>query len=180
MTKSKMKTILLSLLLCFSTLYSKNIPYEKEIKKVVFNYANSIGCTQGNPDTMEDMEDVFLQNGIFTLKPAKEGSYDGDYVVIFIGDIVCKGGNQMLSFNIARVIQGGTFGNSFYVDPKRSSPNISPEFSGEHINKIISFKNNILTLEVATYKKNDPMCCPSKLHKARYKFDKSGGFRFMK
>ena len=170
-----MMKIILLYLLTITALFAKPIPFEKEIKQSVLNYAQSIGCTEYDPEVPSSFDEIFLENGIFTLKASKKEEYcDGEYIVLFIADIGCQGGNQSKSFNVARVKEGAN--KHFYVDPKKSSPAIKTDTAWLHISKIVSFKNGILTIENATFKKDDPQCCPSKIERTRFKLHKSGGF----
>jgi len=172
-----MKRVITILLVLLTSIYSAEIPFENEIKQCVLNYAQSIGCTEYDPEDPSSFDAIFLENGIFTLKVTKENHKiysDGEYIVLFIADIGCQGGNQSLSFNVARVKEGAN--KHFYVDPKNSSPVLNTHTAWMHINKIVSFKNGILTVENATYKKNDPQCCPSRIKRTRFKLHKDGGF----
>ena len=152
-----------------------DIPPIKTITKAVISaaqsYADSLGCASGIEPT--DM---------VGLLPWKKGIIreDAEYAVIWYGDIGCNGGSGTTTANIAIVKIGS--GNTFYVVPGRSSPQIDFEtVSSRHsVSRILGNTQNTLTLEGYDYAENDAMCCPSIRKQFTVRSDEKGNWHIIK
>lgn len=153
-----------------------NIPSGKDITKAVMqaaqSYANAISC---------DTPDIKPAD-IAALLPWKKGIIreDAEYAVIWYGDIGCNGGSGTTTANIAIVKIGA--GNTFYVVPGRSSPQIDFETAASRIgvSRILGNTENTLTLEGYDYAQNDAMCCPSIRKQFSVRSDEKGNWRIIK
>lgn len=152
-----------------------DVPPVKTITQAVMraaqSYADSLGCAQNIEPT-----------DIAALVPWKKGTEreEAEYAVIWYGDIGCLGGSGTTTANLAIVKIGS--GNTFYVDPGRSSPQINFETTGSRIgvSRILGNTKNTLTLEGFDYAENDAMCCPSIRKQFTVRSDSKGNWRIIK
>jgi len=153
---------------------AKSVPSTQEITKQVVRsvraYANSISC--GNTEV--------LSKNIATLVPYKS-FYDrqkAKFAVLWPGDIGCIGGTGTGGTNISIVKIGA--GDSFVVDPLRSSPVIKFYGIGARgFPEIIESTSNSIILEGFDYdpKGKDAMCCPSVAVRVTVRVDEKGNWK---
>ncbi|MCM1511912.1 MAG: hypothetical protein NC112_02185 [Oxalobacter formigenes] len=152
----------------------KEAPPAKTITKAVIraaqSYADSLGCA----GSIEPSDVAALVPWKNTLRK------EAEYAAIWYGDIGCQGGSGATTANIAIVNIGS--GNTFYVDPARSSPQISFETANSRIgvSRILGNTKNTLTLEGFDYAENDAMCCPSIRKQFTVRSDSKGNWRIIK
>lgn len=153
----------------------EDVPPAKTITKAVIraaqSYADSLGCA----GSIEPAD-------IATLVPWETGTIreEAEYAAIWYGDIGCLGGSGTTTPNLAIVKIGS--GNTFYVVPGRSSPQIAFETAGSRIgvSRILGNTKNTLTLEGYDYAENDAMCCPSIRKQFTVRSDEKGNWRIIK
>lgn len=153
-----------------------DVPPVKTITKAIIqatqSYANAISCDTPNLKPAD----------VAALIPWKKGTEreEAEYAVIWYGDVGCLGGSGTTTANLAIVKIGA--GNTFYVVPGRSSPQISFETAGSRISvsRILGNTENTLTLEGYDYAENDAMCCPSIRKQFTVRSDEKGNWRIIK
>ncbi|MCM1129293.1 MAG: hypothetical protein NC211_06110 [Alistipes senegalensis] len=176
----KMKKCLLCIMACLGVIAnslaqeSDKVPSAQTITKAVIraaqSYADSLGCAGS-----------IEPSAIAALVPWKKDTLreNAKYAAIWYGDIGCQGGSGTTTANIAIVNIGS--GNTFYVDPARSSPQISFETANSRIgvSRILGNTKNTLTLEGFDYAENDAMCCPSIRKQFTVRSDSQGNWHII-
>lgn len=123
----------------------------KGVLKAAKSYQVAIACA-----------DVDIKpKDIAALTPYKsfDDRLDASYAVLWSGDVGCAGGSGTSSTNISIVRVGG--GDSFYVDPAFSSPQIQFDLPVRYVERIVGNTKDSLILEGKEYGPNDSNCCPS-------------------
>lgn len=118
-------------------------------------------------------------SGGYTSKPSKviriKGSPLGEYGVIYMGmpvesSIGAAGGNYGMDF-----VDVKDAGFSYYVEPKKSTPNII--FSSWPIVKYINQSGKNLAVEVSKYGPEDKEACMSDIYRETLVREKSGNWK---
>lgn len=135
--------------------FAQNAPSVKDITAGVIraatNYATGIACTESKIEARH----------IAALTPYKnfDDRMDAKYAVLWTGDIGCLGGSGTNGTHIS-IVTVGT-GDSYIVDPLKSSPAINFESPVRYIEKIVGNTRDSLILEGMEYGPEDANCCPS-------------------
>lgn len=139
---------ILFLLALFITIsFSSNLKDEKEIYKVLKNYATSIACNT----SFEDEREIHKPEDIIYLgKDKDETEY---YYAIWFGDIECTGGSGTTENYISEIKKNGWQTNFYYV-------NINPVFSAKGLSNLKKVDNKLEVIE-HYFLKDDANCCPS-------------------
>ena len=120
------------------------------IVKAVENYAHGVACEVNVPAPMQIGE------------VGKDVLGKPEYAVLWAGDIGCQGGNGTSTENIAIVKHGGFSMPRYYVDPRRSSPEVSIDHGRLDLStRILSSTANSIRIESKTFGPHDSLCCPS-------------------
>lgn len=130
-------------------------------------YANSISCPHVK----------ITPQRIAALVPWKEPDdrWDARYAALWDGDIGCDGGSGGESTRIS--IVAVKTGNTFVVDPLRSSPAIRFEIPVRYVTRIVGNTHDSLVLEGLAYGPNDGNCCPSIRLRFTMQVDENGNWR---
>lgn len=141
-----------------------------EIIKSSTAYANSISCPHVK----------IAPQQIAALVPWKEPDdrWDATYAVLWDGDIDCSGGSGGERTNISIVAIRA--GNSFVVDPRRSSPAVQFDTPVRYVTRLVGNTENSLVLEGLAYGPNDGNCCPSVPTRFTVQADAKGNWRLTK
>lgn len=117
----------------------------KEVLRAANNYASAISCV----DSPAEAKDILA------LRPYKnaDDAYDSEYLVFWHGDIGCSGGSGTHTDNVA-LVRIGSF-DSFYVDPRRSSPIIHMEVNTRFIKPLVGNTENTIVVEASELSEND-------------------------
>lgn len=131
------------------------VPSEAEIREqaiaVVKNYAHAISCTDDEYGIWE-----FITLEPWTDYYAREQS---EFGVIWSGDVTCAGGSGTRGIQLAIVKVGA--GNTYYVDPWRSSPPAEFEFYSRSFSGVVANTSDVIVLEALEHGPDDANCCPS-------------------
>ncbi len=138
------------------------VEIDQKIIKSVTAYVNAISCPEGEIEA----------KNIIPLVPYThiEDRSDAKYVVLSAGDIGCVGGSGSWGTHLSFVTIGA--GNTFVVDPLRSSPAIQFESPVRLVERIVGHTAVSLTLEGNAYGQNDANCCPSVRERFTLRLDK--------
>ena len=105
---------------------------------------------------------------------AKHDRSEATYAVLWSGDLGATGGSGSTAAYITIVTV--CMGDTFVVEPTRSSPVINYEAPVRGIERIISSTKDSMTLEGLTLGPNDPNCCPSIRNRFTLKLDANGNW----
>lgn len=135
---------------------ASTVPSEADIKRqalaVAYKHAESIAC----------VDPEYVNQEFMTLVPWAD-LYDrelAEYAVIWNGDIGCAGGSGTTGVHLSIVKVGA--GNTFYVDPHKSSPVTEFEFySSTGYDAVVANTGDVIVIDGRDYAENDGRCCPS-------------------
>lgn len=102
---------------------------------------------------------------------------EATYAVLWTGDIGCAGGSGTNGTNIAMVSIGS--GDSFFVDPTRSSPAIDFDSPTRYVDRLVGNTRDSLILEGHEYGANDSNCCPSINLRFTLRLDAKGNWKLV-
>jgi len=159
---------------CFATgALAQDAPSVQDISKAVVRassqYANAVSC---------ETEKIGPKQ-IAGLRPYKsfDDRMDAVYAVLWSGDIGCAGGSGTSGTNISIVTIGA--GDSYVVDPTRSSPVVQFESPVRYVERIVGNTPDTLILEGKDYGPKDPNCCPSVPVRFTLKVDGKGNWKLV-
>lgn len=137
---------------------------KKEITEKVTAYAEAIGCAN-----QKDLK-------IIGLAPYDgKNRLDAKYLVLWKGDIGCAGGSGTDLTHAALVRIGA--GETFFVDVKKSSPNIKFESPVRYVDKVRRHSTDSVTLVGKGLDEGDAQCCPSLTVTFTLKMDSKGNWK---
>jgi hypothetical protein len=145
----------LGCLALMSNAFAQSAPPVQEINKQVIravtNYKSAISCSETKVEPKD----------IAALIPYKSSDdrLDATYAVLWTGDIGCAGGSGTEATHIALVTIGA--GDSYLVDPLRSSPTASFDSPTQYIQRLVGNTRDTLVLEGKEHGPKDANCCPS-------------------
>ena len=136
----------------------------KEVLSAANSYAKAISC----------VEELATPKTIFALDPlkAEEDFDEGKYLVFWIGDVGCLGGNATISFNHA-VVRANHRGY-FYVDALHSSPAIDGVES-RFVQKFVGNSKDTMVVDQLEYDEQDSNNSPSLKYRVTYQIDDDSG-----
>lgn len=153
--------------------YAQSAPPVQEITKQVIrsvtNYANAISCPGISVEPKQ----------IAALVPYKnlDDRMDALFAVLWTGDIGCAGGSGTEGTNISIVTIGA--GDSYVVNPLKSSPAIQFESPVRHVERIVGNTRDSLIVEGREYGPNDSNCCPTIKVRCTLRVDEKGDWKLV-
>jgi hypothetical protein len=163
----------LFLMLVTASALAQDVPPAGEIARQVARsaaaYANAISCPDVRVEPAQVAELVPYRT--------REDREDAQYAVVWSGDIGCAGGTGTSGANVALVLVRS--GDSYVVDPLRSSPAIEFESPVRYVERMVGHTRDSLTLEGKEYGPNDPNCCPSVRVRFTLRVDGKGNWKLV-
>lgn len=140
----------------------------RNVIKSAKSYVAAVACTE-----LQQIE----PRHVAALAPYKstDDRLDARFAVLWTGDIGCAGGSATESTNIA-IVQIGA-GDSYYVDPKQSSPVVEFASPVRYIERLVGNTKDTLILEGKEYGPKDANCCPSIAVRFTLKADQAGNWK---
>ena len=152
--------------------FAQSVPSVQETTKQIIRsvkwYASAIACNVSEVSPKD----------IAALVPYKtaDDRENAKYAVLWHGDIGCLGGSGTSTTNIAIVTV--STGDSFVVDPLRSSPVIEFEsVLSRDFARLVGNTGDSLVLDGKEYDEKDAMCCPSLPVRITVRVDAGGNWK---